>query len=346
MPDENFAEPAVVAMLRGVMGDHVVALRADMDALPIRENSGVPFSSHHEGIMHACGHDAHVAMLLGAARLLQARQSELPGHVRLIFQPSEEKHPGGALALIEQGVLESPPVEAIFGQHVQTHIPVGKLGIMSGPFMAASDDFTIRIIGCSCHAAHPEQGIDAIVIAAQVILALQSIVSRNTDPVQPIVLSVSTIEGGKKTNIVADCVTMRGTLRTLSEEVRARTKERMQHIVGAVAVGNGGEGEIDFEPGYPVVYNDPDLSAQVKASAAAVLGEKNVFAIAHPTMGGEDFSRYQQHCPGVYTNLGCGNAAAGISAPIHTEKFRIDLDCLPLGAALLAQQAWDYLCSL
>lgn len=342
-PDESYAEPAVVAIIEGSSNVHTAAIRADIDALPIQEESGVSFASENPGVMHACGHDSHVTMLLGAAKILNEQRESLPGRVVFIFQPSEEKQPSGAFTLIRQGVLDNLNIEIVFGQHVKPHIDVGDMGVKKGSFMAASDDFTICIEGHGCHGAHPEQGIDAVVIASQVVLALQTVVSRFTDPVCPIVLSIGTIHGGRKANIMAESVVMEGTLRTLSESIREAAHTQMERIVADTASAFGGSGSIQFQEGYPVLSNKPELVEMIKRSASAVIGESHVFDIKDPSMGGEDFAYYQQYRPGIYTNLGCGNDKDNIRAPIHTSKFRIDTECLPLGSAIMAQGVWDYL---
>ncbi|MEA4849658.1 MAG: amidohydrolase [Clostridiaceae bacterium] len=341
---DSFSEPAVIATLNGGKGNGPsIAIRADMDALPIKERSGVEYASLNPGVMHACGHDAHTAMAVGALLLLKEHLHELRGSVRFIFQPSEEKHPGGAQKLIAEGVLENPKINAIFAHHVQAHIEVGHMGVKKGAFMASSAEFTLIIKGKSGHAAHPQRGIDSIVIAAQVIMALQTISSRLTAPTIPVVLSICKIEGGTKANILAGEVIMKGTTRVLDEEVRKKVHSQMYDIVENITRIYGAEFSLQFEEGYPVVRNDAVLTDVVKSAGEKILGEDKVFEIESPSMGGEDFSRYQQYCPGVITNLGCGNKKKGIIAPIHSDSFLIDEDCLTMGAAILAQVAYDFL---
>ncbi len=343
-PERDFSEPAVVAVLRGTAGSGpTIALRADMDALPIVEKSKASYTSQNPGIMHACGHDAHMAMVIGAGIMLNEHLYQMCGNVKLIFQPSEEVYPGGAYSLIEQGVLENPHVDAILAHHVQSHIEVGRIGIKTGNFMAATKEFTLSVKGKSGHAAHPQRGIDSIVVAAQIILALQTIVSRLTTPTTPIVLSVCTISGGTKSNVLAGEVTMCGTVRTLDDSLGEQVRAQMEQIVRGITQSCGASYSLKFDGGYPAVRNDSSLAMLVKQSAAKILGQKTVFEIQEPSMGGEDFAWYQHHRPGVITNLGCGNTVKGIVAPIHNEHFDIDEDCIAYGAAVMAQVAWDYI---
>lgn len=342
MPEPSFSPPHTVALLHGELPGPCIALRADIDALPIHEQNNVPYRSCHSGVMHACGHDAHTAMLLGATRLLVAHRQELHGAVKLIFQSSEEKFPSGAKDLTERGVLRNPPVEMIFAQHVQSHIPCGKMGVYTGGFMAASDEFRLVVTGKSCHAGHPERGVDAISVAAQIITALQTLISRETAPVMSAALSIGTISGGERANIIADTVTMTGTLRTLDETVRTKLRRRIAELSSAVARGMGGDCQATFEVGYPCVNNDATAAEHIRMTASAVLGAENVFVPATPSTGSEDFAWYLQEVPGVMVHIGCGNSNQGIISPIHTPTFDIDPDCLPLGAAVLAYTVLKY----
>ena len=342
-PDPRFAAPDTVALLRGAFPGPAAALRADIDALPITERTSAPYRSKYSGVMHACGHDAHTAMLLGAAKLLAARRAQLRGNVKLIFQSAEEQAPGGARGLVERGVLEEPHVEMIFAQHVQAHIPCGRLGLRTGSFMAASDDFRISVYGRSCHAAHPQRGVDAIWAGSQIITALQGEMNRAKAPVVPAVLSVCTIQGGTKSNIIADSLVMTGTLRTLDEGIRTVLKERIATVADRTARACGASCEVVFTPGYPCVSNNSHACSVMRAAGEKVLGAGQVFSLEYPSTGSEDFAWYQQNFPGVIGHIGCGNPEKGITSAIHTPAFDIDDRVLPLGAALLAQCAWDFL---
>ena len=340
---EKFSAPNVVAILKGMQRGPTIAIRADMDALPIREENNVPYRSLIPGIMHACGHDAHITMLLGAAEILSKRIKELNGNIKLIFQSSEEKSPGGAYSLVQENVLEAPKVDAICALHVQGHIPCGRLAIYQGNFMAASDDIFISVHGKSCHAAHPERGIDAILVSVQIFTALQSIISRLKSPTIPAVLSICTIGGGAKNNVIADSVQMTGTLRTFDENWRELLKKHIQKVACGIAQSYGASCNVEFVPGYPSVNNDRHLCEKLRESASKIIGTDNVFSPNFPSTGSDDFAWYQKQCPGIIAHIGCGNSKLGISASIHTPCFDIDPDVLPIGASIIAQFAYDFL---
>ncbi|APC09181.1 M20 family metallopeptidase [Neomoorella thermoacetica] len=328
----------VVGVLAGAGEGPGVALRADMDALPLQEDTGEEFASRYPGRMHGCGHDAHMTMVLGAATLLAERRQELPGPVVFIFQPGEELPPGGASRMLAAGVLDEPPVKAAFGLHVTAYLPVGTVGVRSGAIMASADNFTIKIKGRTSHGASPHLGADAIVAAAQAVLALQTIISRHLDPVQPAVLTVGTIKGGEKENIVAGEVTLTGTTRALNNVMRQQLEKDMRQVLAGVAAASGTEIDLDYLWGYPPLVNNAGLTELFRRVAGEILGPDKVMELANPSMGAEDFSRYAEKVPAVYFNLGAAIPGAE-PHPWHHPRFNINEDCLPIGAGLLAALA-------
>ncbi|MBW7906091.1 MAG: amidohydrolase [Phycisphaerae bacterium] len=324
----------VTAELAGPPGP-CVALRADMDALPISEETGLPFASTRPGVMHACGHDAHTAMLLGAAQLLRQRQGELRRPVRFIFQPHEERFPGGAVPLIAAGVLEN--VASIFGLHISSQLPLGVLGTRPGPFMAGLNDLDIRVIGKGGHAAMPEQCVDPIVTAAQIVLALQSVVSRSLAMTDLAVVSVTRIEAGTADNVIPQDVRMRGTIRTYDPGVQARVCARVREIATGVAAAHGAAVDVRLDPGYPVLVNNPEVTRRACEIAAAIGFDSAKIQTIEPQGGGEDFAYYCQKAPGAFAFLGA--RVAGDAYPHHHPRFDVDEAALPLGAALLAAYA-------
>ncbi|OIQ60892.1 putative hydrolase YxeP [Moorella thermoacetica] len=328
----------VVGVLAGAGEGPGVALRADMDALPLQEDTGEEFASRYPGRMHGCGHDAHMTVVLGAAALLAERRRELPGPVVFIFQPGEELPPGGASRMLAAGVLEDPLVKAAFGLHVTAYLPVGTVGVRSGAIMASADNFTIKIKGRTSHGASPHLGADAIVAAAQAVLALQTIVSRHLDPVQPAVLTVGTINGGDKENIVAGEVTLTGTTRALNNVMRQQLEKGMRQVLAGVAAASGTEIDLDYLWGYPPLINNAGLTELFRRVAGEILGPDKVLELANPSMGAEDFARYAEKVPAVYFNLGAAIPGAE-PHPWHHPRFNINEDCLPAGAALLAALA-------
>ncbi|MCC6859550.1 MAG: amidohydrolase [Bryobacterales bacterium] len=337
----------VVGLLKGGRPGPVVAVRADMDALPVQETLDVPYRSRNPGVKHACGHDVHMTVALGAARLLSGMKQELAGSVKFIFQPAEEGPPegeqSGAAQMIREGALEQPRPGAIFALHTSPLLPAGKVGYAPGPMLASSDSFSIRIIGKKVHAAWPHQGIDPVVVAAECIGALQTISSRRLDPVEPVVITVGSIHGGNRNNIIADEVKMEGTLRTHNEAVRERAMTLMKEVLGGVAAAHGARAEITWsEKHYPVTVNDTALIEKTLPALRAALGAENVVRVP-PVMGGEDFSFYQKVIPGCMFWLGVANPARGITAMLHTAEFDVDEESLLAGVRVMTAVLLDYL---
>jgi amidohydrolase len=336
----------VVGILEGGRPGPVVAIRADMDALPIQElNADMPYKSTVPNVKHACGHDAHTAMALGVAEIFSRMRAELPGTVVFLFQPAEEGDPAGgatgALRVLEDWPLVDPTPQAIFGLHVQPLLDVGTVGYISGAAMASVDRFTIRIVGQQTHGAMPHTGIDPMPIAAEVISALQTIPSRQIDARTPTVVSVGTIAGGSRFNIIADSVTMTGTVRTLNTDGPATVRAKMDALVKGITSGYGATYELEYVETAPATYNDPALVARSLPAMRAVLGDDLV--AAEPVMVGEDFSFYQQKIPGFYFFLGVANPARGIDAMWHTEYFDLDEDALRVGMRTMATVVGDFL---
>ena len=328
------ANNGVVALIRGGKPGPAVALRADMDALPIEEDTGLPFASKNKGVMHACGHDSHTAMLLGAAKVLVQMREQIPGTIKLIFQPAEEGCPegeeGGARLMVKEGVLENPKVSAIFGLHVHPDLPTGKIEYRFGGLMASVDRLKITVTGKQSHAAMPWQGVDPIVASAHIITAIQTIASRKIDARQPVVVSIGIIRAGTAWNIIPQEVVMEGTIRTHSQEVRDRAAEEFKRIVTQTAAANGAKADVQFHAYGPVTWNDPKL------------GEKNVLE-AQPVMGGEDFAHFAKIVPGFYCFLGTGNESIGAVHGLHNPKFVFDEAGLPIGVRAHCLMALDYL---
>ncbi|MDQ3803797.1 MAG: amidohydrolase [Acidobacteriota bacterium] len=336
----------VTALLVGGRPGPVVAVRADMDALPIEETIDVPYKSRNPGVKHACGHDVHTTVELGVAEVLTKMREEVRGTVKFIFQPAEEGAPageeGGAKLMIKEGALENPRPQAIFGLHTEPNVQAGQIGYHSGPAMASSDRFTITVRGKSSHGAQPHNGVDSIVVAAECVTAIQNIRSRRIDPLEPIVISVGQIHGGNRFNIIAPEVKMEGTMRTLSEAVRARAQALMRETVQNVTAAYGATSEVEFEENAAVTYNDPALVEQTLPAIRRAVGEKNALAIK-PFMPAEDFAYYQKVVPGFYYFLGVGNRARGITAGWHTPEFDVDEESLVVGVKVMSNVLLDYL---
>ena len=337
------AGTGISALLEGKRKGRVVALRADMDALPIQEASDKPYRSRVDGVMHACGHDAHVAVVLGTAMILSKFKDALNGSVKFIFQPCEEKNPGGAPRMIGEGVLENPRVDAIFGLHVDPRYEVGKIAYRYGPTMAQADEFEITIVGKGGHGASPHLTVDPIPIAAEVVLALQKIASRMTDPTEPVVVSVGRISGGTATNIIPPEVTLAGTCRTLSPDLAGKFPQLIEDILKGITSAYGAEYRLRYDPGYPVLSNDRKMTDLVKEAALEYLGPEGVLEMERPSLGGEDFAFYLQRVKGSFFRLGTKNPQKGITSFWHTPTFDIDEDALPIGAGFMAYLALRFL---
>jgi amidohydrolase len=325
----------VVGVLRGARSGRVAALRADMDALPVAERSGEPFASERPGLMHACGHDAHTAMLLGAAHVLAPHRESLAGTVVFIFQPAEEG-PGGAEPMIEQGALDEPHVDAIAMLHVDIRLETGAVSVTPGPVNASADELEIVVRGKGGHGAYPHTATDAVPASAAIVLALQNIASRETDPLESVVVTIGTINGGYRNNVIADEVRMTGTLRAHDPHLREQLEARVRRVAEGVAAAYNTRAEVNVIYGYPPVVNDAALAQRF----AGYLQEEGLRVEAlRPTMGAEDFAYFAQRVPGVLVRLGVRNEAEGIVHPLHGPEFRLDERALPIGVRTLASFA-------
>jgi len=332
----GIAGTGVVALVAGKNpGKRCIALRAEMDALPIREENEAIYKSVTEGKMHACGHDVHMACLLGAGKILNHIKDNLEGTVKLIFQPSEETYPGGAIQMIRAGVLKDPDTVSVIGQHVINSIEAGKVGMKAGPYMASTDEVFLKVKGKGGHAATPEQVIDPVLIASHIIVALQQIVSRNASPLIPTVLSFGRISGEGRTNIIPGEVTVEGTVRTYDEAWRKAVHEKIGTMARGIAQSMGGDCEVTVSHGYPVLNNDETVTRKVRQWSIEYLGEKNVMDL-EARMTAEDFSYYALEVPSCFYRLGIRNEAKGILSNLHTSTFDVDESCLETGAGLMA----------
>ena len=335
-PNEGVADTGLVALIEGKNPEkRVVALRADMDALPIEEANDVPYKSTKPGIMHACGHDVHTSSLLGTAQVLSELKEHFEGTVKLIFQPGEERVPGGASLMIKAGALESPRPDHILGQHVLPHLPAGKVGFREGMYMASADEIYFTVKGKGGHAAMPEHNIDPVLITSHIIVALQQIVSRHASPKMPSVLSFGKVTANGATNVIPNEVWVEGTFRTMNEEWRAKAHHRMRTIAESIAEGMGGECEFEIRKGYPFLQNSPELTRRAQAYAKEFLGEENVVNL-DLWMAAEDFSYYTQVADACFYRLGTGNESRGITSSVHTPTFDIDEQALETGVGLMS----------
>ncbi len=323
----------VIGLIEGAYPGGTVAIRADMDGLPLTEPEGCAFRSEHEGMMHACGHDAHVSMALGAAKVLNGMRDKLHGKVKFLFQPAEETD-GGAQPMVMAGAMDAPHVDRVYGLHVMPNLPVGKVETRAGTLNASTDTVKVTIRGKSGHGAYPEQGSDALLCAAQVITAFQSIVARNVSPLESAVLTIGKIEGGTAQNIICDEVRMRGTLRTANAELRAMMKRRISQIAQNIACAMGCAADVDIIPGYAALVNHAAEAARIKRVAGRLYGPENVVDKPVPSMGGEDFSFFCDCAPGAFFHIGCVKPEWMPAPPLHSKDFHIDEECLMIGTMM------------
>ena len=333
----------VTGLIHGGKGDgKVVMVRADMDALPILEENEVEYKSGKPGVMHACGHDAHTAMLLGLTRLLVDRKAEIAGTVKVLFQPAEEVPPGGAIGMIQDGALEDPHVDAVLGLHVSSETPAGKIAMRAGAGSASSDRFRITIKGKGGHAASPHEAIDPVVIGSQIVLALQTLVSRETNPIDAAVVSTTAFIAGEAFNVIPDTAELRGTVRTLDQDVREHLEKRLVEIATGIAKAGGAEAVADFIRGYPGIVNDEGMTEMVRLAAIEAAGDDNV--IESPIgMGGEDFSYFSLERPGCFFNVGTRNEDRGIVWGHHHPRFDVEEEGMSAGIATMGNAVLTYL---
>ncbi len=344
-PEPPLLETGVIALIEGgrkLGRENLVALRADIDALPLQEESLHGFCSLEPGKMHACGHDMHTAMLLGAAAILMGMRDELEGDVLLIFQPAEEKSPGGAKPLLDAGLFSRFKPSAIFGQHCFPNVETGKVALCKGSFMAAADELYFTVTGKGGHASAPHKAADPVLAAAHIITAAQYLVSRVAPPHEPAVVSIASIHGGNAPNVIPRQVTMAGTMRTMNEKLRALLQEKLRQTVSHVAEGLGVEAEVEIRKGYPVLYNDPDVTEKAAIICGEYLGRESVLE-SEPIMTAEDFAYYLQECPGTFWQIGTGTADPEKSSTLHSPTFNPEEEALQTGSGLLAYTALRFL---
>ena len=318
-----------------------VAIRADMDALPIEEQTGRPYASREKGIMHACGHDSHTAIALGTAIAMAEYKALLPGNVRFIFQPSEESKEGGSAEMIEDGALEG--VDGIFGLHAYPYLKTGEIGYKYGVMMASADIFTIEIFGKSAHGARPHEGVDAILVTSMIVNSLNHIVSRMIDPLHPAVISLGTIEGGKASNIICDHVVLKGTVRTINEEVRNNIPQMMESSIEGICKSMGATYNFEYEFGQPELINHHEMVDIIIQEAKEIIGEEHCIDLKDPVMGGEDFSEYLKIVPGAFFRLGTCDQKKGTCVSQHNSRFDVDDDALQIGMKVMGASALHFL---
>ncbi len=336
VPFEIKATTGVVGLIEGKNPNkRIIALRADMDALPIKEENDIPYKSKNDGVMHACGHDVHTTCLLGAAKILQETKNSWEGTVKLVFQPGEEKNPGGASLMIKDGVLDNPKPEAILALHVNTILEVGKLSFRSGKAMASADEIYITVKGKGGHAASPQLIVDPILISSHLIIALQQIISRNNNPFNPSVLSISAINGGNTTNVIPNEVKLMGTFRAMDETWRFKAHELIKTLCTDLVTSMGGEVVLHIDIGYPCVINNEQITNAAAAKAKLYMGDEHI-SETELRMGAEDFGYYAQQIPACFYRLGTMNASKGITAGVHTPLFNIDEDAIEIGMGMMA----------
>lgn len=330
------ANTGLVALIKGNNpNSKTIALRGDMDALPIEEQNDVPYKSVNTGVMHACGHDVHTSCLLGAAQILNELKTEFEGTIKLVFQPGEEKLPGGASLMIKEGVLKNPDVNSMIGQHVMPLLPVGTVGFRSGLYMASTDEIYVTVKGKGGHGAMPHLNIDPVLITAHIITSLQQLVSRMANPSIPCVLSFGKVIANGATNVIPNEVKMEGTFRTMDEKWRVEAHQKMKKLAEGIAESMGGSCEFDIHHGYPFLKNNPDVTARAKHAAIAYLGEDKVIDL-DIWMAAEDFAFFSQEVPATFYRLGVRNESKGITSSVHTPTFNIDEEALEIGAGLMA----------
>lgn len=336
---QKMADTGLVALLKGNKpSDKVVALRADMDALPITEANEVDYKSTNVGVMHACGHDVHTSSLLGTAKILSELKDEFGGTVKFIFQPAEERLPGGASLMIKEGVLENPKPQAVMGQHVMPLIDAGKVGFRSGKYMASTDELYVTVKGKGGHGAQPQQNIDPVIITAHILVALQTIISRNADPKSPSVLSFGKVIAEGATNVIPNEVKLEGTFRTMDEAWRKDAHQKMKKMAEGIAESMGGSCEFNIMHGYPFLINEPKLTAAARGFAEDYLGKENVLDL-DIWMAAEDFAYYSQVADACFYRLGTRNEERGITSSVHTPTFDIDEKALEVSTGLMAYLA-------
>jgi len=340
---KGYYSTGVVGIIRGKQEGKTLGLRFDMDALEMEEKTGLPFASKHKGLMHACGHDGHTAMGLGVAKILMQLRDKLKGSIKLIFQPAEEDAPngGGAQHMIKEGVLEDPRVGAMVGVHLWPELKLGEVGTRVGPMMAASDPFTVDVVGKGVHASLPNKGIDPIVIGSYIITSLQTIVSRNIDPFDQAVVTVGVFSGGTRYNTIPDRVRLEGTVRTFNEGVREKVYNKLKAITEKTAEALGGKAVLNYTFSYPPTINHPGMVEFAKKSIEAILGKENFVEVARPAPGGEDFAYFTREVPSVYLWIGYGKEGETVYPP-HSSRFNFDEKALMVGIKTLVRIALDW----